>query len=218
MLFIAFVIIIIHNGLPQGTLPLCLNVKLKCLCSAHKETIWPGPPVNGFRKEDINPSPPQCWPSQAKLTAFLLYFLTSCPSLFYKSGIQTLVRWLFWDISLPSSQSAGFPNKVAIPCLNTSPPDLLACSVCVASKGSLDSVTMCQLPLNYYAKWVKLKLRPIFSTLSGINNIVTILIYTKLSESIYLSWKVFVRSVYWAFRMSTDSNYTHLCQLIKYSS
>ena len=28
LLFIAFVIIIIHNGLPQGNLPLCLNVKL----------------------------------------------------------------------------------------------------------------------------------------------------------------------------------------------
>ena len=41
LLFVAFVIIItkrmlsiavsIHNGQPQGTLPLCLNVKLKCL-------------------------------------------------------------------------------------------------------------------------------------------------------------------------------------------
>ena len=29
----------VHNGLPQGTLPLCLNVKLKCLCSAHRETF-----------------------------------------------------------------------------------------------------------------------------------------------------------------------------------
>ena len=27
-----------HSGLPQGTLPLCLKVKLKCLCSAHRET------------------------------------------------------------------------------------------------------------------------------------------------------------------------------------
>ena len=34
-----FVIIIIHNGLPQGTLLLCLTVKLKWLCSVHRETI-----------------------------------------------------------------------------------------------------------------------------------------------------------------------------------
>ena len=29
-------ILSIHNDLPQGTLPLCLNVKLKCLCSGKK--------------------------------------------------------------------------------------------------------------------------------------------------------------------------------------
>ena len=40
LLFIAAVIIIMHNGLPHRTLPLCLNVKLKCLCSAHREIIW----------------------------------------------------------------------------------------------------------------------------------------------------------------------------------
>ena len=41
---------------------------------------------------------------------FLLYFFTS-PSV-NKLDIQTLIRWLFWDISLPSSLSAGFLNKV----------------------------------------------------------------------------------------------------------
>ena len=54
----------IHNGLPWGTLHLCLNVKLKCLCSAHRETFWPCPPMNGCRKEEINTSPPRGWPSQ----------------------------------------------------------------------------------------------------------------------------------------------------------
>ena len=47
-----FVIIIVSPGLPQRILPLCLTVKLKCLCSE------PCPPVDG-RKEEINTSP--CW-------------------------------------------------------------------------------------------------------------------------------------------------------------
>ena len=44
------------NGLPQGTLHLCLNVKPKCLCSG------PCPSVDGHRKEEINTSPPWGWP------------------------------------------------------------------------------------------------------------------------------------------------------------
>ena len=47
--FVAFVVIIIQNGLPQKILPLCLTVKCKCLCSE------PCPRVDG-RKEDINTS------------------------------------------------------------------------------------------------------------------------------------------------------------------
>ena len=39
LLFVAVVIIIIHNGLPQRILPLCLTVKLKCFCSAQREII-----------------------------------------------------------------------------------------------------------------------------------------------------------------------------------
>ena len=35
-LFPAVVIIIIHNGLPLRTVPLCLTIGLKCLCSAHR--------------------------------------------------------------------------------------------------------------------------------------------------------------------------------------
>ena len=55
---------------------------------------------------------------------------------------------LFCDISLPSSQSSGFLNKVIIPCLNTSSPDLLAHHV--VSRVSLDTVTewVCLLPLS----------------------------------------------------------------------
>ena len=45
--------------------PLCLNVKLKCLCSAQGETFRCCPPLNSCRKEKkMNISPPQCWPSQ----------------------------------------------------------------------------------------------------------------------------------------------------------
>ena len=53
-LSIAFFIIIIYNGPPQGTLPLCLTGKLKCLCSG------PCSPGDG-RKEEINtPLPEAC--------------------------------------------------------------------------------------------------------------------------------------------------------------
>ena len=64
----------------------------------------------------------------ARLMALLLYFLTASPSLFClftllphrlslsdsikETGVQTQRRWLFGDTSLPSSRSAGFPNKV----------------------------------------------------------------------------------------------------------
>ena len=37
----------------QGPLPSCLNVKPKWLLSAHRETIWPSPPVNGCRKNTL---------------------------------------------------------------------------------------------------------------------------------------------------------------------
>ena len=50
MLFAAFVIIIIQNGLPQRILSLCLTVNLKCLCSE------PCPSVDG-RKEEMSISP-----------------------------------------------------------------------------------------------------------------------------------------------------------------
>ena len=49
-LSVAFAVTIIHSGLPQRILPLCLTVKLNCLCSE------PCPPVDG-RKEIINTSP-----------------------------------------------------------------------------------------------------------------------------------------------------------------
>ena len=46
LLFVAFVIIIILNGLPGDSAPL-LDCKLKCLCSAYGEIVCPWPSVNG---------------------------------------------------------------------------------------------------------------------------------------------------------------------------
>ena len=45
---------------------------------------------------------------------FLLYFLTSpAPHFSIKEpGIQTPTKWLYWDISLPSSWAASSPNKL----------------------------------------------------------------------------------------------------------
>ena len=43
----------INNGLPQGTLLLCLDVKPKRFCSG------PCPPVDGCRNEEMNTSSPQ---------------------------------------------------------------------------------------------------------------------------------------------------------------
>ena len=88
----------------------------------------PYPPVDGCKKEEINISPPQGWLFQEMLcktdgpfyftsslplphySAFLLYFPSDSIK---RTGIQTPIRWYFGDPSTPSSQAAGFPNKVA---------------------------------------------------------------------------------------------------------
>ena len=95
LLFIAFVIIIIHNGLPQRTLPLCLTIKLKCLCSAHSEILRPCPFVNCYKKEDINPPLLKAGPSGDVVQdwrSFLLSLPTASPSLFC---LLTLVALCF---------------------------------------------------------------------------------------------------------------------------
>ena len=74
-------------------------------------------------------------------------------ALFYKRNWHLdPIRFLYvWYPSLPSYQSDGFPNKVAIPSLNPSSPNLLAC--CVVSRVSLDSVT--SKDINYLISEVK---------------------------------------------------------------
>ena len=136
LLFVAFVIIItkgmlsvaksVHNGLYLGTLPLCLNVKLKCLWSAHRETSWPCPPANGYRKEEMNTSPLDVGQARryfARLMAFLLHLLTSSPSWFYKRKWHPDPdKMVLCGASPPSFWISGFLQRVTIPCLNTSSP------------------------------------------------------------------------------------------------
>ena len=103
---IAFVIIIIINGLPQRILPLCLTVKVPLFR-----------PVSACRwQEEINTS--LCLRlailvNVCKIKGLFTLLLHLVPSLIHKrTGIQTQIRWLFWDVSLPSSLSASFRNKV----------------------------------------------------------------------------------------------------------
>ena len=73
----------------------------------------------------------------AKLVAFLLYFLTS--SLYKINWYPDFNKTVFGDNSPPSPQSAGFLNKVSIPCFDTLPPSVPACHA--ASRVSWDSIT-----------------------------------------------------------------------------
>ena len=140
MLIVAFVIIIIHNGLPQGNLPLCLNVKLKCLCSVHRETTSPHPPVDVSRKKKKLTHPlmrlaiPQGY--LQNLRPFDFTYSSPPPLCAIKeAGIQTPIRWFIRDTSLASSPSAGFLNKVVF-LASTPRPRFIA-----ASRASLESVT-----------------------------------------------------------------------------
>ena len=92
----------IHNGLPQGTLPLCLKVKLKCLCSAHSSQgdILTLPTCKSLQKRE------------KKKLAYLLhdaghsrrylqdqwpFYFSSLPHPHLcsrkETGVQTLIRW-----------------------------------------------------------------------------------------------------------------------------
>ena len=137
LLSIAFVIIILHNGLPQRILPLCLTVKLKCLCSE------PCPPIDG-RKEKTN-TPPclrlAILGDICKINGLFTLFPPPCHLWSIKEpGIQTPKRWLFWNISLPSSWSAGFLNKIVFLASTPRLSDSLACHV--ESTASLELVSV----------------------------------------------------------------------------
>ena len=88
------------NGLPWGTLSYYLDVKPKCLCSGKYPDpvhLW----MVTIIKKLIHPIPIG-WPFQEIFckTYGLLPLFPQLLSLSIKElGIQTLIRWLFWDIS-----------------------------------------------------------------------------------------------------------------------
>ena len=92
-------ILSVHNGLPRGTLPLCLNIKPKCLCSGkHPDPVhlW-----MASRKKKWTHPLPEAGHSRAYLQNLgPLYFTFSSPPALYaikETGFQTPMRWLFWD-------------------------------------------------------------------------------------------------------------------------
>ena len=107
-------ILSIRNGLPRGTLPLFLNVKPKCLCS--RKHPDPGHLWMAARKKKFTHPLPEAGHSRGYLQNLWPFYFTSSPPpplcSIKETDIQTRIRWFFGDTSLPSSWSAGFPNKV----------------------------------------------------------------------------------------------------------
>ena len=146
--FVVFLIAIIHNVLPQRTLPLCLTVKVPLFSSQGDKLTC--------EKKSLTYHFPEADHSQrcfVRLKALWLYFPTSSPlySAFWlqfliaslsdyikESGIYTSTIWLLWDISLPSSSSVSFPNEVIFLASTLCLPDSLACHM--VSRMSLDLV------------------------------------------------------------------------------
>ena len=88
--------------------------------------------MNDCRKEDINTSSPSLQNKRP------LYFVSSPPSPSHlcsikETGIQTLIRWLFWDMGLLSSGSASFQNY--------SNKSVDSMAWCMISRANLDLVT-----------------------------------------------------------------------------
>ena len=87
----------IHNGPPRGTLPLCLNVKPKCLCSGkHPDPVhlW----VAIRKKKLTHPLPESSHARRYLQNLWPFYFISSSPPplcAIKEAGIQTLIRWLF---------------------------------------------------------------------------------------------------------------------------
>ena len=95
------VILSIHNGLPQETLPLCL-----CSGPAH---LW----MARWREKVTHLLLRLAIPGDICQNNGLFTLFDHLPSsVFYKrTGIQTFTRWFLRDISLLSSQSDSFPSK-----------------------------------------------------------------------------------------------------------
>ena len=128
-------------------------------------TTWEAhcPQMNGFKKKKKKigitfPKAGHSWRPFYFLTAFpflfsLLTLVLHCFSFsdsVKEPDIHTLTRWLFWDISLPSSQSAIFPNKVVFLTSAVHLSSSLACHA--ASRAILDLVT--NWLLAYIIQWL----------------------------------------------------------------
>ena len=96
LFFIALVIAIRHNDLPQGTLPLRLKGLMHLLL-------------------EVDHSRRYLQDRFARIFAKSLSFNSFPPLSYKRTCIQTPIRWLFWDIHLPSSWSAGFQKPYSLP-------------------------------------------------------------------------------------------------------
>ena len=88
----------VHNGLPGGTLPFCLNVKVKCLFQL---TGKHSDPAHLWMAAEKKKTPPIPDPGQAMR---YLASLTSSPPLLCpikETGIQILISWYFRALTHP---------------------------------------------------------------------------------------------------------------------
>ena len=135
----AFVIVITHNASEK---PAPLPVKLKCLCSE------PCPPVERKKKLTHTPARGLSVLGDTCKSKKPFYFVSLPPAppppnylLSIKdSGIHSPAPTIFWDVNLPFSLPADFPNKVIFLASKSHLLDLLASPA--ASRVSLDSVTI----------------------------------------------------------------------------
>ena len=90
-------ILSVHNGLPRGTLFLCLNVKPKCLCSGkHTDSVhlW----MAAIKKKLTHPLPEAGHSRGYSQNLWPFYFTSSSPPhlcAIKQTGIQTPIRRLF---------------------------------------------------------------------------------------------------------------------------
>lgn len=123
MLLFTKKILFIHNGLPQGSLPPFLNVNPICLCLGLFSTCWRLQEGRNWHIPTLKLAIPG---DICKINGPFTLLLTF--PLFYKKNWHLdPTRGLFWDVSLPSSRSAGFPNERHIPCFNILSLELMAC-------------------------------------------------------------------------------------------
>ena len=101
--------------------PLTLTFVFHCFCFYNHALALPPGALSLCLKRLILPCP-EVGHSARYLQDNSLYFLNRSLSLTYKRISSRPPWWLFWSISLPSSWSAGFLNKVlflaSTPCLS----------------------------------------------------------------------------------------------------